>query len=271
MAGRRPRLTLLNAAALARCCRRAHLQLSADLAPFAVVCWTLQWSLARGEAFVQKVLPDPCVLIVVEENGIHLQGVVTGSYSATLQGDGFVLGLKFRPGGFYPFVNRPVAEFTDRRVPLAHLLPSANEEGLRRLAGKRDGPAVLSLLEDTLRSEQHLRTGSTFWQVCRIADRIAADPTLLTVECAAEAFSLSPRSLQRLFRTYVGVSPKWMIRRRRLQEAAALVETGSIQDWAALAVELGYFDQAHFINDFANFVGQSPASYASSIGKCKES
>jgi AraC-like DNA-binding protein len=117
--------------------------------------------------------------------------------------------------------------------------------------------AVLSLLENTLRSE-HPQTGSTQWQVCEIADRIAADPALLSVEDAAEGFSRSPRSLQRLFRTYVGVSPKWIIRRRRLQEAAALVEAGGVEDWAPLAVELGYFDQAHFINDFANSVGQSP-------------
>ena len=57
----------MNAAALARCCRRAHFQLAEDLAPFAVVCWTLHWRIAAGEAFVQKVPPDPCVQIVVEE------------------------------------------------------------------------------------------------------------------------------------------------------------------------------------------------------------
>ena len=121
--------------------------------------------------------------------------------------------------------------------------------------------AVLSLLENTLRSE-HPQTGSTQWQVCENADRIAADPALLSVEDAAEGFSRSPRSLQRLFRTYVGVSPKWVIQRYRLHEAAEQLKNGGNIGQAALALSLGYTDQAHFVRDFKATVGTSPAAYA---------
>jgi len=70
------------------------------------------------------------------------------------------------------------------------------------------------------------------------------------------------RALQRLFSDYVGASPKWVINRYRLHEAIARVQAGHPVAWAALAQDLGYFDQAHFIADFRRLVGVTPAEYA---------
>jgi AraC-like DNA-binding protein len=77
---------------------------------------------------------------------------------------------------------------------------------------------------------------------------------------------ISKRTMQRLFSQYVGVSPKWVIKRYRLHDAAEQVASGSIEDWARLAAELGYFDQAHFIKDFKKLVGQTPGEYARMLG-----
>jgi AraC-like DNA-binding protein len=96
---------------------------------------------------------------------------------------------------------------------------------------------------------------------------MAADATMLTVEQAARTCGVSRRALQRLFRTYVGVGPKWMIRRYRIQEAAARLEAGDVDNCAELAHALGYADQSHFTNDFRRLVGRSPASYANAIGR----
>jgi AraC-like DNA-binding protein len=76
---------------------------------------------------------------------------------------------------------------------------------------------------------------------------------------------VSLRQLQRLFSEYVGVTPKWVIHRYRLLEAAERIATGTVIHWADLAFELGYADQAHFIRDFKRLVGRSPAHYAESI------
>jgi AraC-like DNA-binding protein len=73
---------------------------------------------------------------------------------------------------------------------------------------------------------------------------------------------LSARALQRLFRRHVGVGPKWTLRRFRIHEAAERLAGGAPVDWAALAQELGYCDQAHFIRDFKAQVGRSPGVYA---------
>jgi AraC-like DNA-binding protein len=98
--------------------------------------------------------------------------------------------------------------------------------------------------------------------VQRVAERIAGDPAMLTVEHVSRVLGIGPRSLQRLFRTYVGAGPKWMIRLYRIKEAAARIEEGNLVDWADLAGQLGYADQSHFINDFRRLVGRSPGEYA---------
>nr|WP_286672575.1 helix-turn-helix domain-containing protein [Cohnella hashimotonis] len=78
----------------------------------------------------------------------------------------------------------------------------------------------------------------------------------------ANRHGLSVRSLQRLLDRYIGVSPKWILQRFRLQEAAERIRQGGAADWSALAADLGYYDQAHFIRDFKSVVGQTPDAYA---------
>ncbi len=78
----------------------------------------------------------------------------------------------------------------------------------------------------------------------------------------ARRLALSVRSLQRLFAEQVGLSPAWVIRRYRLHEAAARATEGGEVDWARLAAELGYCDQAHLVRDFTATVGTPTARYA---------
>jgi AraC-like DNA-binding protein len=68
--------------------------------------------------------------------------------------------------------------------------------------------------------------------------------------------------LQRLFADYVGIGPKWVIRRFRLHEVTERLAAGADIDWAALAAELGYADQAHFVRDFRAMFGEPPTWYA---------
>jgi AraC-like DNA-binding protein len=97
----------------------------------------------------------------------------------------------------------------------------------------------------------------------RIVDRIISDRAVTKVEHVASAFATTRRTLQRLFSRYVGVTPKWVIGRHRLHEAADAIGAGA--DVARLAFELGYFDQAHFIKDFKAVVGVTPAEYAKRV------
>ncbi|WP_371096366.1 helix-turn-helix domain-containing protein, partial [Streptomyces sanglieri] len=95
-----------------------------------------------------------------------------------------------------------------------------------------------------------------------LADLVRTDRTVRRVDGLARAEGLSPRSLQRLFASYVGVGPKWVILRYRIHEALERAESDPQVDWAALAAELGYSDQAHLIRDFTATVGVPPTAFA---------
>ena len=98
--------------------------------------------------------------------------------------------------------------------------------------------------------------------VAALVSRITDDPGLRRVDQLSAEAGMTARSLQRLFADYVGVSPKWVMRRARLHEAAERADSGEPVDWAELAADLGYADQAHLTRDFTVTIGVSPTRYA---------
>jgi len=91
---------------------------------------------------------------------------------------------------------------------------------------------------------------------------MAGDRSILRVADVCDASGLDERALQRAFRACVGVSPKWVIQRYRLHEAAAQLRSSAPPELAALAASLGYADQAHFSRDFKRMVGETPGAFA---------
>ncbi len=99
----------------------------------------------------------------------------------------------------------------------------------------------------------------------QLVEHVAARPELLTAEALVRASGLSMRPLQKLFRSHVGASPKWVIRRFRLQEAALRLERGESRSIAELAAELGYSDHGHLTRDFKAATGRSPSEFARDV------
>ncbi len=230
-----------------------------DLAPFVEHFWTVAWDVAEPE--VHEVLPHPSVQLVLERGYSRLSGVPTGKFTRRLEGKGCVLGTKFRPGGFRPFLGRAVSSLTDKLLTLTEAFgPDGNELETRALAcaDPREG---FGIVQDFLRSLGP-EPDPAIELVGRIAERAATDRDITRVDHLVKAFGLGTRKLQRLFDDYVGVSPKWIIQRYRLHEAAERIAAGTATDGATLALDLGYADQAHFIRDFKKLVGSSPAEYA---------
>lgn len=97
--------------------------------------------------------------------------------------------------------------------------------------------------------------------VNRIVDQVTLEQSIVRVDDITRRARIGRRTLQRLFREYVGVTPKWVIQCYRLHEAADRLASDEDVDLAALALELGYADQAHFARDFRAVVGRTPAAY----------
>ena len=236
---------------------------SPGLAPFVDYHWTVRWDLRGQPPHEQAILPHPTVNLAFETQGAAVHGVDRKIFTRRLAEEGRAIGVRFRPGGFRPFYGRPVAALNDRVVPARSIFGPAADDACT--AAMTDGAAddTMAAAAEELLLGCRVAADPLAERVAGIVERITADPGLRRVAALTEVAGMPERRLQRLFADYVGVSPKWVMRRARLHEAALRAEAGADVDWAGLASDLGYADQAHLVRDFTATLGVSPAKYAS--------
>jgi len=226
--------------------------------------WSVHWDLRGQEPFLLETLPHPSVHLIFEEGSSRIVGVMQGKFSAFLEGKGQVFGVKFKPGAFYPYLNSPVSNLTDGVFSFMEIFGADGKSLEEKILSHDDELKKIELAEKFLRERMPERDENLV-VIGEIVDLIVGDREITKVDDILLQLKLNKRTLQRLFRQYVGVSPKWVIKRYRLHEAAEQFATSSVTDWPRLALDCGYFDQAHFIRDFKSIVGRSPAEYAKSV------
>lgn len=226
--------------------------------------WMGRWDL-RGQApHVTELLGDPCVHLVFERGASRVVGVWTQRWVKELAGVGHVRATKLRPGAMRALIRSPAILFTDRIVPLGDVLDLDVPTLERELLEPLDDDSAFARLEEVLQTIRAPRDPNI--GLCTaLVQRITEDPSLTTAHALAKHAGLGLRALQRLFRDHVGASPKWTIRRFRLQELALRLEKGEATNLAHVAAELGYTDQAHLCRDFKAAVGRSPRAFATSV------
>lgn len=236
-------------------------QPSEDLQFFIKRFWIVAWDLRGQPPYRQVVLSHPNVNLVFERGRTGVYGVSRGASVQWLEGAGQVFGVKFQPGGFYPFWNKPLVLLTDRVVSFRDMFGMDNAPLESRLLASGGEEERVRAAEQFFRARM---PGPDEQLTCarELVDLIARESGITKVEELAERSGIGKRTLQRLFSRYVGVSPKWVIQRYRLQEAAERIDAGAAPDWPTLAHQLGYYDQAHFIKSFRALIGQSPEEYA---------
>jgi AraC-like DNA-binding protein len=234
---------------------------SPALAPLVTHYWFIDWDLRGEEPHEQRVLPGPQVNMTFMAGRCRIAGVIRGVYTERLHGAGRVLGVLFRPGGFHPFLGASLSTVTDRFLAVDDVFGAAGSDLCRDVLGAPDGPGMAAAVDRFL-SARSVRADSAVAEVATAVERVEADPSVTRVAQLARDLGTGTRRLQRLFAEYVGVGPKWVIQRYRLREAAERAAQGYDVDWAHLALDLGYHDQAHFIREFTAMIGTSPSRYA---------
>jgi AraC-like DNA-binding protein len=222
---------------------------AADLAPYVSGYWAAEWDLRGQEPYRQKIVPYPTVQLTFRDGDAVVRGPERGHVVRVLEGRGRVFGVTFRPGCFRPFLGASVSTITGRALPASavfgpDLPPGDQREVEEFLRARLPAPDPLA------------------GQAAAVVALVQAEPQLTRVDDLAARAGVGIRRLQRLFAEYVGLGPKWVIRRYRLHEVGERLASGADIDWVRLAGELGYADQAHFIRDFTAMVGESPTRYA---------
>ena len=240
----------------------AKYQPSVPLAPFVDYYWIVRWDLRGEPPYEQTILPHPNVHLAFEASGAGIYGVDRSLFARQLSGQGKALGVRFRAGCFRPFWAAPISQLSDRVVPATRVFGPLAEK-IRQAIMYAESDADMTSHAESLLFSGLPERDPVAEQVARLVELITSDCSLRRVDQLALASGLSVRSLQRMFADYVGVSPKWVMRRARLHEAAERADSGEPVDWAALAVDLGYADQAHLTREFTATIGVPPSRYRS--------
>ncbi|NJM41841.1 MAG: AraC family transcriptional regulator [Anaerolineae bacterium] len=236
--------------------------------------WAVEWDLG-DKTFVQTVITNPTIDLSFEADEatnsqplcVVATGVTPRSYKRYLRRRGEAFAVHFHPGMFRPWWRGSLNMLTGTtqrlgygerawEVAAADLLPrlmkAPNDERVTLidallLCHRPPRDAIAEDIRDLVHAARHNRA---FWDTNELARRRG----------------VSPRSNQRQFLEYVGVSPKWVTQRYRVQAAIDVLDEermgpGERIDLTQLALELGYFDLAHFSRDFRAVTGYSPDNY----------
>jgi AraC-like DNA-binding protein len=246
-------------------------EVTGPLAPLVQRFWIPVWSVPPGQESVQRVLQYPACLVVVSPDYARFYGVVPGLSTTTLAGDGWAVGVMLTPAAGALVAGGPVAPHTDRHVDVAEVL---GDDGARLTAGVRAAmagnpsapgahAAAMAVYEDVL--ARFLPVDDEGRLVDRVVALVESRPDLTRVDQLCAETGLSERALQRLVSRRLGLTPKWLVQRRRLQEAAGRLRERTTTV-ARLAAELGYADQPHLTRDFARVTGMTPGEFAARYG-----
>lgn len=243
---------------------------SEEAARFVEHFWSVSWDRRDQPPFDSAVITFPAMHITREwgddvvRHGHRLpntllHGVVQRVFRTTISGRGVVVGARFRPGGVTARFGGDASAMTGRVVPVDDEL-----FGTPIYLGT-DVAEVSRRLDDAIGAYAG-PVDETYRQLTPLIDRMADDAALHRVEQVMAHSPWSVRTTQRVFRRYVGVPVKWVLCRYRLQQAALEIESRPGVDFADLAVRLGWYDQAHFINDFRSMLGRTPGEYSAEHG-----
>lgn len=173
-----------------------------------------------------------------------------------------VIGVHFRAGGAFPFLRMPAGEMSETTVALESLWGPAAVDLRDRLLEARTHQARFEILEavllaEFLRGARAMPHGAVGFAL----RRFLGTPHTETIAGLTDRIGLSPKRFIQLFRDQTGFTPKVFCRIRRFQKALDSIEGCRSVDWPAVALDSGYFDQAHFNHDFRAFSGINPSTY----------
>jgi AraC-like DNA-binding protein len=210
----------------------------------------------------ERVLPTGCVDLILSLDEQRETDVLSGARSRSIvldtSGSLSFIGVRFRPGGAFPFLPLPGGELEDLSVAPALVWGSdaaaLHEQVLEASAPEARFRILERFLLERLRRESHPA-------VKYAIDTIGRSEGATSVAQIVARTGLSARRFIATFRDEVGLAPKVFCRLARFRRAIEVLRTANDVDWADLALDCGYFDQSHFIHDFRAFAGVSPSAY----------
>lgn len=248
---------------------------SPALTPYVRCYWTLRAPFHVG-APAQRVLPDGCVEMILNLGARFLRhdphggaerqprallvGPTTRSMSIAPTGAIRLVGIRFTPGGAFPFLTVPPEELRDTAPSLEDVALPFERSLADRLAAATFGDEA-PILDLALARHVSRARRIADWRVASCVRAAFAAHGSMRVDAFVALTGLGARQLERRFRATVGFGPKTVCRLARFQRVVRALDPYPVTNLARVAAGAGYADQAHMARDFREFAGTSVTDY----------
>ncbi len=202
---------------------------------------------------------------VLQQARVLVAGQMTTALRLIATPGGCVVGARLRRWAAAMVTGVPQSDIAGGVEELAAVNPVLARRLMEHVGGQPSLDAAMAALEQVLIA--WLLDGRGSGPIPSAAligamEQMEASAGLVRVETIASRVGVSTRQLERMFAHHVGLSPKQLLRVTRFQQVLTALQAPHGSRWPDLAVRLGYYDQAHFINDFRAITGETPAAWA---------
>jgi AraC-like DNA-binding protein len=221
----------------------------------------------RGPARTVRTFADGCVDLVFDlcTARAMVSGAASRGAEYTVSGPHHLFGARFVPGGAHALLRVSAADLGSGWQSLEPPLAAAGRELGERMAVLPDVSSRIALLEQFLL--KRIAGVPIDGRVTRATHLLVGTHGTLAIPALALEVGASERNLGRLFQQWVGLRPKQLARIIRFQAVVRRARLEPRPDWAALAAELGYADQAHLVREFGAFAAISPTAHLASLAE----
>lgn len=220
--------------------------------------------IAPGQEVVERILPDGAVRLIFDFEDAA-RGVSTRVAGATaapvvlhLSGRLRGLSLALRPGAAAAVLGVPAASLAGQVVPLDALWAQAGRDLAEQILAASGPRQRAALVLQALQRRLQEADASAIRQAQQAAQLLAQGKG---VREAAQSLGCTERRLQQIFHAHVGLAPRTWGRLARLHRCLRALERGMPMPWAELALQVGYYDQSHLVNEFRALSGLSPGEF----------
>ncbi|NOS90889.1 MAG: AraC family transcriptional regulator [Cyclobacteriaceae bacterium] len=247
---------------------------SDTLAPFIKCYWSLEAPI-DDKPERQRIVPDGCMEMIFHCGDLYKQFLpnnefiiqprcfVFGQITAPLEieptGVSNITAVRFHPTGHAAFVSMASADMENRAVPLFELFGASAVQLEETILAASSHTHRIQLIESFLLERLHLLSANEIAK--ESVELLFQMKGQISVVELAERLGISKRNLERRFSQEIGLSPKQLAKTIRLQALLKILNQSQSKSLTELALECGYYDQAHFIKDFKEFTGLSPKQF----------
>jgi AraC-like DNA-binding protein len=176
-----------------------------------------------------------------------------------------MIGIRFRPGGAYPFFSFPISELNDSVIDLDLIWGRLVNE-IRDQLLEVDSPEARFLLLESFLLGQVRRSLEANRLITFAVQQLQQSPQFLAIRDLANTVGITQKHLISQFEKVVGLRPKTFARISKFQKVLTTIEQQKKVEWSGIAYDCGYYDQAHFIKEFHAFSGLNPSAYLTQRG-----